>query len=79
MIPVGVLVTKYQANGGKIFDTAEEAIHYEKLQSGERKECPHCKGTGKYENRADRKSGMICNTCQGKGWLEKKKFGCNNN
>lgn len=74
MIPVAVKVTKYQADGadGRIFDTAEEAIHYEKLKNGERKICTECKGTGKVDLYGDDRFHAICDKCQGKGWLEKK-------
>lgn len=73
----------YVAKDGKVFNSENECIHYEKILDGIRKVCPECKGkgyflveemdenyhTGAPETRIVEKT---CENCNGKGYLEKK-------
>ena len=68
---------------GKEFEKEQECIHHEKILLGERKLCPDCEGTGVVfvtEEFEDHHTGVMrsidvkkkCETCGGKGYLEKK-------
>lgn len=71
MKQIKVSVTKYEANDGKIFDSEEECIHYEKMKSGQRKICDSCKGGKTIDPYGDGKTKWKCPMCDGKGWVEK--------
>jgi len=69
MKKIGVVVTKYKTNDGKIHDTSEKADHHEKMQSGIRKECPTCNRKGEGGGTLDEVIVYVsCDTCSGRGW-----------
>lgn len=70
MKQITVSEIKYQAEDGEIFDTKEDAIHYELMKSGKRRACPSCKGTTKVWSE-DFRYTTTCTTCNGKGYQEK--------
>lgn len=70
MEKIEVIVEKFQSDDGFIFDTAEECIHYEKLNNGERKICSSCGGSGETDPYGDGRVFSSCCKCEGKGWLE---------
>lgn len=65
-----VQVKKYQTEDGKIFDSAREAEHHERIIGGVRKTCPHCNGTQQVPDEEFRRF-YACPTCDGRGWVEK--------
>lgn len=77
MKPIEIMVTKYQAHDGRVFDTESEANHYEKLLSGERKKCPDCHGEGTVDLYGDDRCIRSCGTCDGHGWVSKKEIWTN--
>ena len=71
------------SDDGTEFDNEHDALHHDKILQGEIKECPDCHGKGKIgkeEQEEDYHSGApywttnyyTCDTCKGKGYLEKK-------
>lgn len=70
MKEVEVVVIKYESDDGDIWETKEEAIHRDKMRSGERKKCTICNGSGK-EPDCENRNYHKCSSCNGKGWLEK--------
>jgi hypothetical protein len=69
---VKVLVEKYKAKDGMIFSTEEECIFHEKKLDGLIKTCHFCLGTKKVDVYGDGYVFATCNTCDGKGYLERK-------
>jgi len=67
-----ILVTKYETEDGRLFDTLKAAEHHEKLQTGQRKKCPMCDGSGEVDAYGDGRVFSRCQKCGGKGWLELK-------
>ena len=71
------------SDDGTEFDNKQDAIHHDKIINGEIKECPDCKGLGwvlididdeDYHTGAPivRHDSHRCDTCMGKGYIEKK-------
>lgn len=67
---IQVMVEKYQTEDGRIFDSAKQAEHHERIISGARKGCPTCNGTQQVPSE-DYRSFYACPHCDGKGYVEK--------
>lgn len=68
---VQILVERFIATDGKMFEHIEKAEHHEKMLSGERVTCDECDGSGHVDMYGDGKWMTSCDECGGKGWLER--------
>ncbi|MGB5794095.1 hypothetical protein [Poseidonibacter sp.] len=71
MKKIEVSIVKFEASDGKIFDTEEKAIFYEKKLNGIIRTCKECGGSGKCDMYGDGRVFVTCNICNGKGYVEK--------
>lgn len=65
-----VQVEKYQTEDGRIFDSAKQAEHHERIISGVRRICPKCNGTQQVPDEEFRRY-YACPDCDGRGYVEK--------
>jgi hypothetical protein len=68
-IPVQVVVTKYKAYDGEVFDEKADADFHETLLPELGMPCPLCSGDKFVQNK---KCVMICPRCAGNGWVHNK-------
>lgn len=67
---ITVQVEKYQTEDGRIFDSAKQAEHHERIISGMRRICPKCNGTQQVPDEEFRRF-YACPDCDGRGYVEK--------
>jgi len=68
---VTVEYQRFQTRDGMLFEKREDAKHHEKVLNGTIKTCPRCEGAKKLDAYGDGRQWMTCNSCSGKGYVEK--------